>query len=80
MRGQIAWLIPQADVHYGLFYNDVSLLARSDGIVVQALDGGDMKGYGNDHETPDPAEAGRALASVAPAFSGFSRTSDVAFR
>jgi glycine/D-amino acid oxidase-like deaminating enzyme len=79
VRGQIAWLIPQADVHYGLFYNDVSLLARSDGIVVQALDGGDMKGYGNDHETPDPAEASRALASVAPAFSGFSRTSDVAF-
>src|SRR3954467_6666271 len=45
VRGQIGWLIPQADVGYGLNYKNVSVLSRTDGVVVQAVEGGDMKGY-----------------------------------
>ena len=68
MRGQIGWLIPQPEVRYGLYYRDVGVLSRRDGIVVQALDGGDMKGYANADETPDRAESERAVAAIAPLF------------
>jgi hypothetical protein len=43
----------------------VNVLSRRDGIVVQALEGGDMKGYGDSNEMPDRAEAERAVATVA---------------
>jgi D-amino-acid oxidase len=65
VRGQIAWLIPQPEVNYGVYYKHVSMLSRRDGIVVQALWGGDMFGYGNDHEVIDPAEAERAVKTLA---------------
>jgi D-amino-acid oxidase len=65
VRGQIAWLIPQPEVNYGVFYKDVSMLSRRDGIVVQALWGGDMFGYGNDQEVIDRAEAERAVKVLA---------------
>ncbi|HZZ31532.1 MAG TPA: FAD-dependent oxidoreductase [Phenylobacterium sp.] len=65
VRGQIAWLIPQPEVNYGVFYKDVSMLSRRDGIVVQALWGGDMFGYGDDHEVIDRAEAERAVKILA---------------
>ena len=68
VRGQIGWLIPQPEVRYGFYYRDVGVLSRRDGIVVQALEGGDMKGYENDDETPDRAESERAVAVVAPLF------------
>ena len=68
MRGQIGWLIPQPEVRYGLYYRDVGVLSRRDGIVVQALEGGDMKGYANADETPDRAESERAVAAIAPLF------------
>ena len=68
VRGQIGWLLPQAEVNYGLQYADVSILSRTDGIVVQALDGGDMKGYGNDSETPDRDETLTALAKIEQLF------------
>jgi glycine/D-amino acid oxidase-like deaminating enzyme len=71
VRGQIQWLIPQPEVDYGVYYKDVSVLSRTDGIVVQALDGGDMKGYGVADETPDPGEADRAVAVVAALYSQF---------
>jgi glycine/D-amino acid oxidase-like deaminating enzyme len=69
VRGQIGWLIPQPECHYGVFYKQVSVLTRRDGIVVQALEGGDMKGYGNDHEVIDRDEATRAVTTVADLFS-----------
>jgi glycine/D-amino acid oxidase-like deaminating enzyme len=65
VRGQIAWLIPQPEVNYGVIYKNVSMLSRRDGIVVQALWGGDMFGYGDDHETVDRAEAERAVNTLA---------------
>ena len=57
VRGQIAWLIPQEDVHYGLFYKGVFVLARRDGIVVQPLHGGDDAGWNDANEQPDRAAA-----------------------
>ncbi len=68
VRGQIAWLAPQPEVHYGLYYRSVSILPRSDGIVVQYVGDSDMWGYGVDTETPDRAEAERAIATVAMLF------------
>jgi glycine/D-amino acid oxidase-like deaminating enzyme len=65
VRGQIAWLIPQPEVAYGVFSNDIFVLPRSDGIVVQDLSGGDMKGYGDDNETPDHQAAEKAVSVVA---------------
>jgi glycine/D-amino acid oxidase-like deaminating enzyme len=65
VRGQMNWLIPQADFHYGLYYRQVGVTPRRDGIGVQMLDGGDMKGYGIEDETPDRAEAERAVAVLA---------------
>jgi D-amino-acid oxidase len=65
VRGQIAWLIPQAEVNYGVYYKRVSMLSRRDGIVVQGLWGGDMSGYGDDHEVIDRAEAERGVKTLA---------------
>jgi glycine/D-amino acid oxidase-like deaminating enzyme len=65
VRGQIAWLIPQPEVAYGLYDEGIFVLSRSDGIVVQDLVGGDMKGYGDDTETPDHAAAQQAVSVIA---------------
>jgi D-amino-acid oxidase len=65
VRGQIAWLIPQPEVNYGVYYKGVSMLSRRDGIVVQALWGGDMFGYGDDREVIDRAEAERGVNVLA---------------
>ena len=69
VRGQIARLIPQADVHYGVYYKHVYVVPRRDGIIVQALDGGDMKGYGDASEAVDRAESDRAVTTLAELFS-----------
>ena len=69
VRGQITWLIPQPEVDYGLYYNGVGMVSRRDGIVVQALWGGDMFGYGNDHEVIDRTEAERAVGVLHDLFS-----------
>ena len=68
VRGQIGWLIPQSEVTYGLQYANVSILSRTDGIVVQAVEGGDMKGYNDDHEVVDRAETDRAVATIEDLF------------
>jgi glycine/D-amino acid oxidase-like deaminating enzyme len=57
VRGQIAWLIPQEGVHYGLYYKDLGILARRDGIVVQGKINDDMEGYNETDETPNRADA-----------------------
>jgi len=65
VRGQIAWLIPQPEVDYGVIYQGVNMLPRRDGIVMQMVDGGDMRGYGDDNETPNHAEAMTAVTRIA---------------
>ena len=65
VRGQVGRLIPQPDVNYSLYYGHVSMVPRRDGIVVQSLIGGDMRGYDDDHEVVDRAESERAVGVVA---------------
>ncbi len=69
VRGQIARLIPQPEVRYGLVYRHVLSVPRRDGIVVQSLAGGEMKGYGDTSEAPDRAEAEEAVTMLAELFS-----------
>jgi D-amino-acid oxidase len=57
VRGQIAWLIPQEGVHYGLYYKGVNVLARRDGIVVQPNLGGEDEGWNDTNEQPDKVAA-----------------------
>ncbi len=64
VRGQIVWLAAQEGVHYGMYYRGVSVLARRDGIVVQALGPDDNFGFGDDNETPDPVAAQAALDTL----------------
>jgi D-amino-acid oxidase len=71
VRGQIAWLIPQPEVNYGFNYKNISILSRRDGIVVQDLNGGDMRGYGNSKELADRTEADNAVATIAELYSRF---------
>ena len=68
IRGQIAWLAAQPEVHYGVYYKSVTVLPRSDGIVVQYVGENDMWGYGVDSEAPDRAEAEAAIATILPLF------------
>jgi D-amino-acid oxidase len=56
VRGQIAWLIPQEGVHYGLSYKGVNVLARRDGIVVQPFHS-EEEGWNDTNEQPDRAAA-----------------------
>ena len=69
VRGQIARLIPQQEVRYGLDYKHVFVVPRRDGIIVQDVSGGDMKGYGDTAETIDRAESERAVTTLAELFS-----------
>jgi hypothetical protein len=69
VRGQLARLIPQPEVNYGIFYRGVSLVPRRDGLVVQSVGGDEGIGYGDDTTVPDRAEAEAAVATIAAAFS-----------
>ncbi len=65
VRGQIAWLIPQPEVNYGVFYKNVGVLARRDGIVVQDVGTGEMDGYNDSNEEPNRMAAESAVQVVA---------------
>lgn len=69
VRGQIARLIPQPEVRYGLVYRHVLTVPRRDGLVVQSFAGGEAKGYGDANEAPDRAEAEQAVQTLAELFS-----------
>jgi glycine/D-amino acid oxidase-like deaminating enzyme len=71
VRGQIGWLIPQPEVNYGFIYDGVSMLSRRDGIVIQDLRGGDMRGYNDANETPDRDESVKCVEAVASAYAKF---------
>jgi glycine/D-amino acid oxidase-like deaminating enzyme len=68
VRGQIAWLIPQPEVNYGVFYKNVGILARRDGIVVQDGGIGEMDGYNDASEEPDRQQAEAAVRVAAELF------------
>jgi D-amino-acid oxidase len=74
VRGQIAWLIPQPGFDYALAYQDVNVVPRSDGIVVQNMAGGDMRGYNEESTAPDREEADATVASLAAFYRNFRPT------
>jgi glycine/D-amino acid oxidase-like deaminating enzyme len=61
VRGQIAWLIPQEGVTYGLNYNGLNVLARRDGIVLMLNKPGEDAGWNDSTEVPDRATAEEAV-------------------
>jgi D-amino-acid oxidase len=65
VRGQITYLIPQPEFRYALAYDDVNVVPRSDGIVVQSVSGGDMRGYNDDSLAPDRPESEAAVRTLA---------------
>ena len=71
VRGQIAWLIPQPEVRYGLMYNGIFVLSRRDGIVVQSMGSGEMEGYNNPSEVPDRKAAEDAVGILKELYSRF---------
>lgn len=71
VRGQIAWLAPEPAARYAVYYRDVTVLPRRDGVVVQYRGPNDGFGYGVAEESPDQEEFLRALAAVQPAFEGW---------
>lgn len=75
VRGQIAWLIPQPEFDYAVYYRGVNVIPRTDGIAVQPVSGGDMRGYGEDSLVPDRAEAEEAVATLAALYARFGRNS-----
>lgn len=68
VRGQIARLIPQPEVRYGLVYRSVLTVPRRDGLVVQSFAGSEMKGWDDTNEAPDRAEAEQAVRTLAELF------------
>lgn len=68
VRGQIAWLLPQPGVDYGIQYDHVSLLARRDGILVQALGADESFGFNEANEEPDYLAARASINVVARMF------------
>ena len=57
VRGQIGWLIPQPEANYGIYINNLGILSRRDGVVVQLNSQGEASGWNDDTETPNRAEA-----------------------
>ena len=57
VRGQLARLIPQPNVNFGLYYKEVSFVPRRDGLVFQMVGEDDYFGYNDDTVMPDRLEA-----------------------
>jgi len=68
VRGQLARVVPEPDIHYGLIYHGVAFVPRRDGLVFQVLGGGDYFGFGDATTTPDRAEAEHAVSTIAGLF------------
>jgi hypothetical protein len=68
VRGQLARMIPDPEVNYGLYYKHVSFVPRRDGLVFQVTGEDDYYGFDNDSITPDRAEAELAVNTIAGLF------------
>jgi glycine/D-amino acid oxidase-like deaminating enzyme len=77
VRGQTAWLIPQPEVNYGLSYKGVSMLSKSDGIMVMNPPGpakGDMVGINDANEVESREEAESGVKIIEQLYSRFPKT------
>ena len=52
VRGQLARMIPQTDIHYGLSYKNVGLIPRRDELVLQVFGENDYFGFNDDTTYP----------------------------
>jgi hypothetical protein len=70
VRGQTGWLMPQPESNYGLGYKNVSVLSKSDGVMIMhtSAELGDMEGVGNSLELPDRTGIEEGIKIVAPLF------------
>ncbi len=71
VRGQTGWLIPQPEVNYAMTYRNVQILSKSDGIMVIALEHGDLKGYNDSDKLVRHAESERAVRVIEELYSHF---------
>lgn len=68
VRGQLARMIPQPGIDYGIYYNKVSFVPRRDGLVFQVVGDDDYYGFNDETTQPDRAEAERAVTTIAGLF------------
>jgi glycine/D-amino acid oxidase-like deaminating enzyme len=68
VRGQLARVIPQPEVTYGLIYKDVSFVPRRDGMVFQVVGENDYYGFNDDSVLADRAEAQHSVDTIAALF------------
>jgi hypothetical protein len=66
VRGQTARLIPQPEVTYGLYTGHLSIVPRSDGLLVQVL--GDTGNFNNSDLTPNRAVSEAAVKELGDLF------------
>lgn len=69
VRGQINWLMPQPEARYAVFYRNVFVISRRDGVVLQYVGENDDYGFGIEDETADRDELDAAIEMAAPLFS-----------
>jgi glycine/D-amino acid oxidase-like deaminating enzyme len=71
IRGQIARLIPQQEVTYGLSTSEFNIVPRSDGLVVRSKGhGGD---FNNSNDAPNPFESESVVRKIAEVFDNMRR-------
>ena len=68
VRGQLAHLIPEPGVHYGVQYRKVGMVPRRDGFVLQVYGDDDYFGFDDPSRAPDLGEATLAVNTIAAAF------------
>ena len=68
VRGQLARVIPEPEVRYGLFYKGVVFVPRRDGLVFQVIGENDYYGFNDESAAPDRAEAERAVNTITGLF------------
>jgi hypothetical protein len=68
VRGQLAHLIPEPGVHYGIQYRKVGMVPRRDGFVLQVYGEDDYFGFDDPSRVPDQKEATLAVNTISAAF------------
>lgn len=68
VRGQLAHLIPEPGIHYGLQYHKVGMVPRRDGFVLQVYGEDDYFGFDDPTRVADMNEAALAVNTIASAF------------
>jgi glycine/D-amino acid oxidase-like deaminating enzyme len=69
VRGQLARMIPDPRIDYGLIYRGVAFVPRRDGLVFQVIGADDYYGFNDASAQPDRAEAELAVNTIATLFS-----------